>query len=223
MLHLTDLSGMELRHKLGKLSLNSKLDKSRWHPSFLSNKAVSNVYGATLHKTNFADSTKNGDVKVSIPILKCTTEYRKFIKIFLKKFQPNSYTDYPGYFDEIVNYGYEIGIVGHPKLIPYGTEEIFIANFGDYEIAFSPYNDGIMLADIIVKSSERGNGIGTEVMNKIYDISEDNNIPIYIIPYPAEQFKEEKEHELIERLKNWYEEIGFGPVSEGSKVWCNFE
>jgi len=223
MLHLQDLSGMKLSHKLGKISLNFKFDKKRWDSSFLSNKAVDSVYAGILHKTNYADSTFNGDVKVSVPFLKSTPQYRKFINYFLRKFKPNSFTDNPGYFDEIVNYGYEIGIVGHPQLTPYGTEEIFIADFGDYEIAFAPYNDGVMLVDITVKTSERGNGIGTKVMNKIYDISEDNNIPIYLIPYPAEQFKEEKESELIERLKNWYEEIGFGPVSEGSKVWCNFE
>lgn len=218
-----DFSGMELPHKLGRISLNFKFDKKRWDSTFLSNKAVGAVYGATLRKTNYADSTKNGDVKTVLPFLSETREYRKFINLFLHKFKPNSFTDSPGYFDEIVNYGYEIGIVGHPKLIPYGTEEIFIADFGDYEIAFAPYNDGVMLADITVKTSERGNGIGTKVMNKIYDISEDNNIPIYVIPYPAEQFKEEKEPELVERLKNWYEKIGFGPVSEDSKVWCNFE
>jgi hypothetical protein len=44
-----------------------------------------------------------------------------------------------------------------------------------------------------------------------------------LIPYPAEEFKSEKESELVNRLKNWYEKIGFGPISEGSKVWCNFE
>ena len=80
-----------------------------------------------------------------------------------------------------------------------------------------------MLVDITVNKSERNKGLGTEVINKIYDISEDSNIPIYLIPYPAEEFKSEKEPELIKRLKNWYEEIGFGPVSDGSKIWCNFE
>jgi len=223
MLHLSDLSGIALPHKLGRISLNYKFQKNRWHSDFISNKAVGSVYGATLHKTNFADSTFNGDVKVSVPFLKCTPQYRKFVNYFLRKFNPNSFTDNPGYFDEIVNYGYEIGKVGHPELTPYGTEELFIADFGDYEIAFAPYNDGVMLVDITVKTSERGNGTGTKVMNKIYDISEDNNIPIYLIPYPAEEFKSVKESELIERLKNWYDKIGFGPVSDGSKVWCNFE
>jgi hypothetical protein len=218
-----DFSGMNLPHKLGSISLNFKFDKKRWDSKFLSNKAVGAVYGATLHKTNYADSTFNGDIKTVVPFLSCTREYANFINLFLRKFKPNSYTDYPGYFDAIVNYGYEIGKTGHPELIPYGTEEIFMAYFDDYEIAFTPYNDGIMLADITVTTSERGKGIATDVMNKIYDISEDNNIPIYLIPYPAEEFKSEKESELVNRLKNWYEKIGFGPISEGSKVWCNFE
>jgi GNAT superfamily N-acetyltransferase len=80
-----------------------------------------------------------------------------------------------------------------------------------------------MLIHIDVDKSERNKGTGTFVMNRLYDISEDINVPIYLIPYPAGHFNSKTEKDVVTILKNWYEKLGFGPVSDGSKVWCNFE
>ena len=64
-----------------------------------------------------------------------------------------------------------------------------------------------------------------EVLNKLYDLSENLSIPLYLIPYPDYEFldKVHKEKELVDRLKNYYSRLEFGPVSEGSLVWSNFE
>ena len=86
-----------------------------------------------------------------------------------------------------------------------------------------PYADGVMLYGININPELRGKGIGTNIMNKLYDISEQMNIPIYLIPYPDDNFPTKDEKQLVDRLKTYYERLGFGPVKEDSLVWCNFE
>lgn len=222
-----DLSGITLPHALGRMFFKKKLKKNELNKTFLDNysdnEAIDCVYSATLHKTNYADERFNGSVGILVPFCKTTTNYIKFISLFLSKYKPNDYSRNAGYFDVIDKYGFEIGLPGHPKLIPFGTDEIFIGNFNEYTISFAPYKDGVMLVDIVIEKSKRNKGIGTDIMNKIYDISEDNNIPIYLIPYPGEKFPSKEELNLIERLKKWYTNIGFGDKNYDNKVWCNFE
>jgi Mrp family chromosome partitioning ATPase len=57
----------------------------------------------------------------------------------------------------------------------------------------------------------------------VKQLSEEMNIPIYLIPYPDDNFPTKDEKKLVDRLKNYYTRIGFGPVSEDSLVWNNFE
>jgi hypothetical protein len=57
----------------------------------------------------------------------------------------------------------------------------------------------------------------------MYDLSEELNIPIYLIPYPDDNFPTTDEKKLVDRLKSYYERIGFGPVNDNSIVWSNFE
>ena len=82
-----------------------------------------------------------------------------------------------------------------------------------------------MIYTINVNEDKRGNGIGTKLLDKLYDISEQLIVPLYLIPYPDYEFldKKDKEKELVDRLKNYYTRLGFGPVKEDSLVWCNFE
>jgi len=218
-----NLVGYELGHKLGTINILSETKPNDCKTEISSNKAISKVYRGLLNKTNYADSTYNGSVSIQIPLLKVTPQYRKFTNKFFNSFTPNSTTDWGGSFDDIIKCGYEIGVTGHPAISIYTTEEMLDCDFGDYQLALAPYNDGVMLVSLTIDKSQRGNGTGTFVMNKLYDISEELNIPIYLTPYPAEEFKSEKEKELVERLEKWYNKIGFGLVSEGSKVWCNFE
>lgn len=218
-----ELVGYQLPHKLGSIDILGEVKRNNWSTDIISNKAVSKVYRGLLNKTNYADSTKNGSKMLNIPLLKITPQYIKFKNKFFNTFLPNSATNWGGCFDDVVKCGYEIGVPGHPAISINVVEEMINCDFGDYQLALSPYNDGIMLVSINVNESERGNGTGTYVMNKLYDISEELNVPIYLIPYPAEQFKSVKEKELVEKLEKWYDKIGFGPVSEGSHLWCNFE
>ena len=103
--------------------------------------------------------------------------------------------------------------------------EFHIIQSNDWHLYLHPYHDGVMIYSINVNEDKRGNGIGTEVLNKLYDLSENLSIPLYLIPYPDYEFldKFDKEKELVDRLKNYYTRVGFGPVSKNSLVWNNFE
>ena len=218
-----NLIGYQLPHKLGNIDVIAEATKTSWNNELLINKSVSKVYKGIFNVTNYEDNYFNKTEIVYIPLLKITNQFLKFKKEFFNNFLPNSFTIMGGSFDNIAKYGYEIGKEGHPAITINVTEEMINCNFGDYELAFTPYNDGIMLVHLMVDKSERGNGTGTFVMNKLYDISEKINVPIYLTPYPSEEFISKDEKELVDRLKNYYTRIGFGPVSEDSLVWCNFE
>jgi len=217
------LVGYELPHKLGSISILGETKRTEWKGAASLNKAVSKVYRGLLNRTNYVNSIKNGSESIQIPLLKITQQYRAFTNAFFNSFSPNSATEYGGCFDDVVRCGYEMGNPGHPAIAVNVTEEMLDCDFGDYQLALAPYHDGVMLVSLTIDESERGNGTGTFVMNRLYDISEELNIPIYLTPYPAEQFKSEKEQELVERLEKWYDKIGFGPLSVNSRLWCNFE
>jgi N-acetylglutamate synthase-like GNAT family acetyltransferase len=105
------------------------------------------------------------------------------------------------------------------------VDKFIVITSEDWHLHLYPYHDGVMIYTINVNEDKRGNGIGTELLNKLYDISENLNVPLYLIPYPDYEFldKTDMEKELINKLKNYYNRIGFGPVSEDSLVYCNFE
>tara|TARA_R110000803_G_C11830033_1_gene303156 strand:+ start:107 stop:679 length:573 start_codon:yes stop_codon:yes gene_type:complete len=93
----------------------------------------------------------------------------------------------------------------------------------DIKLQLFPFDDGIMVHSLIVKKDKRGNGIGTEVMNKLYDISEAMEIPLYIIPFPAEDnFEQSKIYDVIAPLEKWYDSIGFGKLDKPGLLWCNY-
>lgn len=218
-----NLVGKVVPHKLGEIFIQEEIKPKKWDKDFLSNKAVKKVYGGLFAKTNFADKTKNGVNYVRMPLIKTTDIYKKFKSLFFQNFTPNNFTDWGGCFDEICVYGFDNNTNGHPVIRVTIVEEMCQCFFGDYEVTFTSYNDGIMIVDITIDKNCRNKGYGTDIMNKLYDISEDNNIPIYLIPYPSESFPEEDEFVLVDKLKKWYSNIGFGPVSDNSLVWCNFE
>lgn len=126
------------------------------------------------------------------------------------------------HYDEIVQYAHQNTEYKVKKVSLYASD--FIAAYEEYgKLLFAPYADGVMLYGINIKPELRGKGIGTNIINKLYDISEQMNIPIYLIPYPDDNFPTKNEKKLIDRLKNYYSRLEFGPVSENSLVWSNME
>ena len=126
------------------------------------------------------------------------------------------------HYDQIVEYAHQNTEYKVKKVSLYASD--FIVCDQTYgRIMLVPYADGVMLYGININPELRGKGIGTNIMNKLYDISEQMNIPIYLIPYPDDNFPTKDEKQLVDRLKTYYERLGFGPVKEDSLVWCNFE
>ena len=75
------------------------------------------------------------------------------------------------------------------------------------------YRDGVMIHSIMVDEDKRGNGIGTEILNKLYDCSEEMGIPLYLIPIAPNTDNQS-------RLESWYESQGFGEVKYN--IWSNY-
>lgn len=190
--------------------------KKEWVKEFKSNTAITDVVWGTANV--------NG---VDIPTWLGLTPSTKPFCDFINKIQTdNIFTNLdsiPNWkYDEIVEYAHQNAEYKVYKA--YLCTSDFIRIEEDYgRVLFVPYADGVMLYGINIKSELRGKGVGTNIINKLYDISEEMNIPIYLIPYPDDNFPKEDEKELVDRLKNYYSRIGFGPVSDDSLVWSNFE
>lgn len=125
-------------------------------------------------------------------------------------------------YEQIVEYAHQNSEYKVKKIALYASDFVF-GKYNWGRIMFVPYADGVMLYGINVEEELRGKGIGTDIINKLYDISEEMNIPIYLIPYPDDNFPTKDEKDLVDRLKAYYERLGFGPVSDDSLVWSNFE
>ena len=117
--------------------------------------------------------------------------------------------------------------------VGYDTETTWWAdylpdNFLDYKddnlhLQIFPFDDGLMVHSLSINESKRGKGIGTDVMNKLYDISEDMEIPLYIIPYPAgDKFDQSKILDIVNPLHKWYDKLGFGHLEGRGLLWSNY-
>jgi len=96
--------------------------------------------------------------------------------------------------------------------IPYvGTSNYFVSN--ELKIILFPIRDGICLFKIEVFKHRQG--IGTNLITKINDISWDNKIPIYLIPVSMDD-------ELLndKQLKRWYHSLGYKRTND-SLYWGN--
>jgi hypothetical protein len=188
--------------------------KQNWISEYKDNSAINQVIWKSSH-------LGEGWVAVS----KTTQNFKKFKKCVESSINHKSIQIHKNFTtDQLIEYAHQNKEYRTYK-IRNQVEDFVVITSDDWHIHLYPYNDGVMLYTINVNEDKRGNGIGTVLLNKLYDISEDLTIPIYLIPYPDYLFldKIDKEKELVDRLKNYYTRNGFGPVSDGSLVWCNFE
>ena len=190
--------------------------KKDWIKEFKNNKAITDVIWGSIQV--------NGEkIQNWVGLTPSTKPFSDFMNKAQEVIFTNGVSVVPNWqYDEIVQYAHQNVEYKVYKAYLYTSD--FIVAGGDYgKVMFVPYADGVMLYGINIKEELRGKGIGTDIINKLYDISEELNIPIYIIPYPDDNFPTKDEKELVDRLKNYYTRIGFGPVSNDSLVWCNFE
>lgn len=105
----------------------------------------------------------------------------------------------------------------------YASDNLLQFKNDKFQLQVFPYHDGLMVHSLIVNENERNNGIGTNVMNTLYDISEEMEIPLYLIPFPADKkFDQDKIFQIIEPLHKWYDGLGFGPVDNHPTLWSNY-
>ena len=104
----------------------------------------------------------------------------------------------------------------------YCPDKLILVSGDGYEMNLFPYHDGVMVQAIVVDDSKRGQGIGTDVMNKLYDLSADLGVPLYLVPFPAGKNDASKIHESVERLQKWYSGLDFGPVDGHPTIWSNY-
>lgn len=190
--------------------------KKEWVKEFKCNTAISDVIWGVA-KVN------GEEIPTWIGLTPSTKPFCNFINKVQDMVFTNGVSNIPNsQYDEIVEYAHQNLEYKVYKAYLYTSD--FVSIKEDYgNVMFVPYGDGVMLYGINIKPELRGKGIGTDIINKLYDISEELNIPIYLIPYPDDNFPKEDEKKLVDRLKNYYSRIGFGPVKEDSLVWSNFE
>lgn len=102
----------------------------------------------------------------------------------------------------------------------------FVTTFenDDFCLTLVPYNDGVMIQGFYIKDdSKKGKGIGTKIMNYLYELSETMDTPLYLTPYPDEYNPDlDILWKKIYRLRDWYERLGFGPVFGSDWIWSNY-
>jgi len=107
--------------------------------------------------------------------------------------------------------------------IDYLSDNLLELRTEDYQLQIFPFDDGLMVHSLIVNDDKRKHGIGSKIMNKLYDISEEMGIPLYIIPFPAiDSYDQSKIFELVDPLHKWYEQLGFGLLEDRGLLWCNY-
>jgi GNAT superfamily N-acetyltransferase len=198
---------------MGKTQIKPKKD---WIPQFKDNTAISDVIWGVA-------KIDGKEILSWVGLTPSTKAFSDFVNEAQKDVFKNGIDVVNNFhYDQIVQYAHQNTEYKVKKVSLYASD--FIGAYEEYGRVFLvPYADGVMLYGINIKPELRGKGIGTNIMNKLYDISEQMNIPIYLIPYPDDNFPTKNEKQLVDRLKTYYERLGFGPVKEDSLVWCNFE
>jgi hypothetical protein len=198
-----------------------EIPKKEWDNQHIINKSVSKVYGVMFN-----------DTPIMCAYHKRTKVFDTFIKsckMIFNLFDTKYFTIKEGEFDEMKLYGYESenGKTGKNIHFTNGVCEFTIPENG-VEICLVPWNDGVMLQSILVPKDKRNLGIASNIMDMLDRISEQFNIPIYLIPYPGEKFNPKDEFVLEVKLSTWYERLGYDKAIEATdliwnKVWCNME
>jgi GNAT superfamily N-acetyltransferase len=173
---------------------------------------------STIYKAGFCDL-------VSCYVFISNTP--RIVDEFIKTFAKHSYVDKVemsiGQYNEIVNYGYESPDFMLKKISIRGN--LYVVTCKHAKLMFTAYNNGIMLHGINVNSEYRNKGIGTQIINDLYNISDEMNLELYLQPYPDDNFEggAVEEKQLIERLQKYYTRLGFGPTTNNSMIWSNME
>jgi len=189
------------------------LPKKEWPPEALLNSAIS--------KCVF-DKDKGHYVYLTLS----EEKYAKAMTKFISKLQ-----------DINIQFGIANAAVNYDQIIyvPTDTESDMMAKlplFGDaiqiknddFRLLLVPYAKGIMIHGINVNKKLRNKGLGSKILNLLYDVSEELDIPLFLTPYPDDDDVPKKQiWNVINRLRNYYTRLGFGPLKKMPLLWSNYE
>ena len=191
------------------LQSENVLKKSEWTPTAKLNSNVIKVVWSD--KTNcYVNMCSSGP------------NYIKFMDKYMQSKIGTEYQHICMYYDEIIHV--PENLKDKMYKVKMFTDNFIKFKFPEYQMMFVPYNKGVMLLSIIVNEEHRGKGIATDAINELYDLSEELDIPLYLQPYPDEYGMDvDKIWPEINKLRNWYEKIGFGPAYKNYQwIWYNF-
>ena len=189
------------------------LPKKEWPPEALLNSAIS--------KCVF-DKDKGHYVYLTLS----EEKYAKAITHFINKLQDNNIEAGSAYV--AVNYDQIIYVPENTKSDMMGKLPLFgdiiqIKN-DDFQLFLLPYAKGIMIHGINVNKKLRNKGLGSKLLNLLYDTSEELDIPLFLTPYPDDDnVPKNKIWDVINRLRNYYTRLGFGPLKKMPLLWSNYE
>jgi len=199
--------------KLMKLyKVKNTLPKKEWPPEALLNSAISKCIW---------DKDKGYYVYLALT----DEKYVNALSQFLSKLQDNDIQF------EIANVA-----VNYEQIIyvPEDTNErmLKLPLFGDvvhiksddFSLILVPYGKGIMIHGINVNPKLRNKGLGSKIINILYDTSEELDIPLFLTPYPDDDNIPKSEiWNVIIRLRRYYRRLGFGPLKGMQLLWSNYE
>ena len=192
--------------------VKNTLPKDKWEPEALLNSAIQKCVW---------DKDKGHYVYLTLS----DEKYSKSMTHFINKLQDND-----------IEAGVANVAISYEQIIyvPTDTNDnmIKLALFGDivqiknndFQLLLVPYAKGIMVYGINVNKKLRNNGLGSKILNLLYDVSEELDIPLFLTPYPDDNdVPKNKIWDVINRLRNYYERLGFGPLVKMPLLWSNYE
>lgn len=192
--------------------VKNTLPKDKWEPEALLNSAIQKCVW---------DKDKGHYVYLTLS----DEKYSKSMTHFINKLQEND-----------IEAGVANVAISYEQIIyvPTDTNDnmIKLALFGDivqiknndFQLLLVPYGKGIMVYGINVNKKLRNKGLGSKLLNLLYDVSEELDIPLFLTPYPDDNdVPKNKIWDVINRLRNYYERLGFGPLVKMPLLWSNYE
>jgi GNAT superfamily N-acetyltransferase len=207
---------MELQNqtKLFELyKVKNTLPKKEWPPEALLNSAISKCVW---------DDNKGHYVYLALT----DEKYAKAMTHFLSKLQDINLAF--GIANVAISYEQIIYVPENTKSdqmlkLPLFGDIVQIKN-DDFRLLLVPYAKGIMIHGINVNKKLRNKGLGSKIINLLYDVSEELDIPLFLTPYPDDDDVPKKQiWNVINRLRNYYERLGFGPLKKMPLLWSNYE
>ena len=137
-----------------------------------------------------------------------TNNYKKFISQFSQRSQ-NIFTEHDSLIQFVQTDSSNTNRKTKPEL---AFTDKFINPSTESKCLFFPYQNGVCLHILQISSEERGQGLGSEIMRIIGKISNENGIPIYLIPVNIDSTP-------LDVLRRFYHKFGYKREGMRSIYW----